>query len=139
MTTKPKQDNATKQNTISKALQPHIAMVELPRKYFLAPFPQTQATQGVLERQAFVIYNLESAPIAAIAYLVRHGIATAKKPVDMRGIDQIAWARMDRWWVVNEILGNGGTVSLYDSREAAVQALASLSSSSEGSTEVAKP
>lgn len=115
-----------KHNTISKALQPPVAMRELPRKYFLAPFPQTQATQGVLERQARVVYNLSSAPVEAIAWLVRHGIATAKKPIDMHGVDQVAWSRMDRWWVINEILANGGMVPLYDSREAAQEALTAL-------------
>ena len=115
---------STKSQDISKALHPTFPIIEVPRKYFLAPAPQTEATQGVLERQRQAVYNLETAPPEAISYLVNQGAMTAKKPVNLESIDLETWGAMDRWWAINEILESGGTVLLYNSKEAAQAALA---------------
>ncbi len=115
--------NSQKSQDISKALHPTLPIDAMARKYFLAPAPQSGATQGDARRQSRVVYNLETAPPDAVSYLVSQAVVTIKKPINLDSLDVEVWGPMDRWWVLNEILECGGTLPLYKSKEAAQAAL----------------
>lgn len=105
-----------------RAAQP-LSFYDMSHRYFLAPAPQTEATEGPIERQELTVYNLASAPLEAKRFLVKHALTTAQNGGGRFTGAAVTTLNLEDtttfWWLLNDLLGSHAEIALYTSAEAA--------------------